>query len=71
MLKFSKYLYKIMLLLELVALVFMVSICQPRSKDRAEKEQQVLKHTRDAVHVTEDSSPDFSSWLSYLNRLFL
>ena len=60
MLKFSKYLYKIMLLLELVALVFMVSICQPRSKDRAEKEQQVLKHTRDAVHVTEDSSPDFS-----------
>jgi len=58
--KFSKYAYKFLLGLEFVALVFLVGTVTLAPADKAEAEQATIKHTRDVVHITENTRLDFS-----------
>ena len=58
--KFSRYIYKLLLCLEMVSLAFLVSTCSQQPVDRAEETQAEIKHAAEAVHLTEDSPIDFS-----------
>lgn len=60
MAKFSMCGYKLLLVIEFLALVVLGGTCERHPADRAEQEQLVLRHSRDAVHVTNDALPDFS-----------
>lgn len=60
MAKFSGVGYKLLLFLELLALVLLVGTCTRRPADRAEEEQRQVSHSSDAVHITQDKAPDFS-----------